>query len=286
MCSTNNMGPVLVTGGTGMLGRSWAALLESGGIDHVVTTREQFDLSRPDMIDDVIGERFTHVINCAAWTDVDGAESDPDGANLANGTTVGALARRCAQTDAMLVHYSTDYVFNGQACEPYTVDAPHDPINVYGQSKSLGERLIAESGCSHLLIRTSWVYAPWGRNFVLTIAGAARQRERLQVVDDQLGRPTSTEHLADATQRLIQARAAGVYHVTDGGQCTWFDFATHIAGAVNPACRVEPCSSNAFVRPAPRPAYSVLDISTAQALVGPMPPWEANVDAVLAGIDA
>ncbi len=208
--------------------------------------RAELDLAQPASIDLAITTGTRLVINCAAWTDVDGAESSESAADAANGTGVGALAIRCAQVGAFLVHYSTDYVFNGQATSPYRVDQPRAPLNAYGRTKAHGEELIEASGCPHLLIRTSWLYAPWGKNFVRTIYKAAKDRPSLRVVNDQRGRPTSSEHLAAASYALIQGNAQGAFHVTDGGECTWFDFAKEIAHAANPACRVDPCGTAEF----------------------------------------
>jgi len=185
-------------------------------------------------------------------------------------------------TDALLVHYSTDYVFNGRARSPYPIDAPLEPINAYGRSKAVGEKALRESGCRHLLLRTSWLYAPWGANFVLTMRKLTGERDELRVVDDQIGRPTSAEHLAATSMKLIEADAEGTFHVTDGGQCSWHGFATAIALAVNPNCRVVPCASDEFPRPARRPAYSVLDLGPAEAIVGPMRDWKDNLADVLA----
>jgi dTDP-4-dehydrorhamnose reductase len=222
------------------------------------------------------------IVNCAAWTDVDGAEADPDAANRANGTGVGELAERCARVGATLVHYSSDYVFAGDADRPYRIcDPAAGAPNAYGRTKWLGETLVQASGCRFLLIRASWLYAPWGKNFVRTIAARARAGHPLRVVDDQRGRPTSCQHLAASTLALVERGATQTYHVTDGGECTWFEFAQEIARLVNPACIVEPCSSAEFPRPAKRPPYSVLDLAYTEALLGPMPDWRANLADVI-----
>jgi len=265
----------------GMLGRAWKALLEAQGRPFESVGRPQFDLTDSASLERVGRGRYERVINCAAWTDVDGAEEDEAAATEVNGHAVRRLAERCADSGAVLVHYSTDYVFDGSASVPYPVDAPHDPINAYGRSKAVGELGIRASGCRHLILRTSWLYAPWGNNFVLTMRRLGTERVSLSVVDDQRGRPTSAQHLADASARLLEAGAAGTLHVTDGGECTWFELAQAVVATLDSDCRVEPCSSDAFPRPATRPAYSVMDLEPAEALVGPMPPWRANVAAVL-----
>lgn len=275
--------PIFVIGASGMFGRAWCRLLLERGIDHQPTSRVQLDLAQRQTIDQSITGQHRVVVNCAAYTDVDGAEDATNSAtaDAINHTGVADLANRCRQIDALLVHYSTDYVFNGQATQPYSVDHPRDPVNAYGHSKSLGEQAIERSGCRHVIIRTSWLYAPWGKNFVRTIAGLAQQRDSLRVVDDQRGRPTSCQHLAQTSLQLIEHSAQGVYHVTDGGECTWCEFATEIARLTGAECEVQPCRSDEFPRPAPRPAYSVLDLSQTQRLIGPMPLWKDNLAMVM-----
>ncbi len=269
----------------GMLGRAWRELLDTQGRAYDAVTRATLDLTDVGTLDAIDWTRYDTVINCAAWTDVDGAESSESAATAVNGDGVGALAQRCASAGATLVHYSTDYVFAGDADSPYRTDAPLAPLNAYGRGKARGEVLIREHGGPHLILRTSWLYAPWGKNFVRTIAKFAAERESLKVVNDQRGRPTSAQHLAASSLALLQAQGRGTLHVTDGGVCTWFDFASAIAQHVNPRCRVEPCGSDAYPRPAPRPAYSVLDLAPSEALVGPMPPWQENLAAVLAALE-
>lgn len=266
----------------GMLGRAWAELLRSRGLSFATLTYPSFDMTNASHVEAGVPVGTSLVINCAAWTDVDGAETREADATRVNGDAVGLLADRCRAVGAKLVHYSTDYVFNGQASEPYRVDQARQPLNAYGRGKAEGERRVLASGCDHMIARTSWLYAAWGNNFVRTIAKLARERPSLRVVNDQLGRPTSAVHLAQASLKMIECGAAGIHHITDGGQCSWFEFATAIAAHSNPACRVEPCSSAEFPRPALRPAYSVLDLSRTEALIGPMPAWERNLAQVLA----
>lgn len=273
--------PILLIGAGGMLGKAWCALLEERGLNYKTTTRSQLDITDEAALKKALDERYAIAINCAAWTNVDAAESQSSDADLANGTAVGLLADRCAATETFLVHYSTDYVFDGQGTCPYTTDYPVDPVNAYGRSKLIGERLLQKSGCHHLLVRTSWLYAPWGNNFVRTIARLSADRQTLKVVDDQRGRPTSTEHLATVTLGLVEHEQEGTFHVTDGGECTWFEFACCIAKHANPRCHVEPCSTDAFPRPAPRPAYSVLDLSRTEDVLGPMSTWNDNLASVL-----
>jgi len=272
-------GRVLLIGASGMLGRAWGELLGREGIGHDAPPRSEVDLATADW--SRLGG-YTTVVNCAAWTDVDGAEAREAEATAINGEAVGRVARGCAEHGTTLVHYSTDYVFNGQASEPYTVDAPIEPLNAYGRSKAAGEAAIAASGCRHLTVRTSWLYAPWGKNFVRTMANLCRTKDELRVVNDQRGRPTSAEHLASATLGLLRAGVDGFAHVTDGGACTWFGFASEINRlAAGGRCDVKPCTSDEFPRPAPRPTYSVLDLSGTEAAIGPMPDWKQNLAGVI-----
>jgi dTDP-4-dehydrorhamnose reductase len=280
-------GSVLVIGGSGMLGRAVQASLRSRGWTFQAPPRADLDLSRPETIASAV-PGYGVVINCAAWTDVDGAEAHEQDATRLNGHAVGDLAAACLRHGAGLVHYSTDYVFDGRGTSPYPVDASINPVNAYGRSKAVGEKLIAEArdrGLRAMVLRTSWLYAPWGKNFVRTIARFAREKPSLRVVNDQRGRPTSSEHLAKATLAMVQAGGEGVFHVTDGGQATWYDFAVRIAAAANPSCRVEPCTSGEYPRPAARPAYSVLDLSRIEALIGPRPAWQDELDSVMARLE-
>lgn len=270
-------GPVLIVGAGGMLGRAWRELLAAAGVEFAAPDTAQLDLRERSALSCIDDGPWSTVINCAAWTDVDGAEQNESAATAVNGLGVGFLADACRRRGALLVHYSTDYVFDGAATEPYAVDQPRRPLNAYGRSKAAGEEALAASGCDHLLIRTSWLYAPWGKNFVRTIAKAAGERPVLRVVNDQRGRPTSSEHLARASGALIAAGARGVFHVTDGGECTWFDFASEIVRLTGKPCRVEPCASAEYPRPAKRPAYSVLDLRKTEAAIGPMPDWRDNL---------
>ena len=278
---------VVLVGGGGMLGRAWRELLDGRGTPYTAPPRGRLDLADPAGLDAHLPEGTRLVINCAAYTNVDAAEENEAQATHVNATGVGRLAQRCAQIGATLVHYSTDYVFAGDADMPYPVDAPIAPLGAYGRSKAAGEAAIREANGPHLILRTSWLYAPWGQNFVRTMLRLTAEKDQLRVVDDQRGRPTSAIHLADVSQRLLDAGATGTYHVTDGGECTWCEFTREIARLAGPPssdCDIQPCTTADFPRPAPRPAYSVLDLTTTQALVGPMPPWQSNLAAVLTGL--
>lgn len=276
----------LILGARGMLGRALTTLLTAHGKPFVALDLPEFDLTQEAQLEPALGQAaFTAVINCAAYTNVDGAEADEANATRANGDAVRGLALACAARNLPLVHYSTDYVFAGNASTPYRVDEPHAPLNAYGRSKAIGERAIWDAGGPHLILRTSWLYAPWANNFVRTIYKASRERDELKVVDDQYGRPTSAEHLASTTLALLAKEARGTLHVTDGGECTWFDFAAAIVRIAGHRARVLRCTTADFPRPAKRPAYSVLDLAPTEALVEPMPDWRVNLADVMSRLE-
>lgn len=278
-------GPVLVLGATGMLGRAMSQALAARAVQFRLASRAEVDLSRAETLAAGVAEGTRVVINCTGWTNVDAAEAQEAEATVVNGRGVGQLAGRCKQLGAVLVHYSTDYVFPGHASAPYPVTHPRAPLNAYGRSKAVGESLLEQSGAEHLLIRTSWVYAPWGKNFVRTILGLARKRPSLRVVDDQLGRPSSAEQLAEVSLRLLTAGGRGTFHVSDGGQCTWFELARAAVACAGLECDVQPCASSEYPSPAQRPSYSVLDLSRTEALVGPCRPWQDCLASVVPRVE-
>lgn len=219
------------------------------------------------------------VLNAAAWTDVDGAEANEARATRINGDGPGHLARACEEFGTILVHYSTDYVFDGRADAPYAANHPTAPQSAYGRSKLAGESAVRECGCEHLILRTSWLFAAHSKNFVRTMLRLADEREALRVVDDQRGRPTYGPDLADLTAALVEAAGSErllrpvrrVLHAANDGQCTWFEFAREIIRRAGLDCDVQPCTTAEFPRPAPRPAYSVLDIEETVTILGNRP---------------
>lgn len=260
-----------------MLGRAFIERFESLGLDATGFDRNTLDITDADAVARGLPHGTRLVINCAAWTDVDRAELEEAAALAVNATGPELLAARAREVGALFVHFSTDYVFAGDGLQPYLVGTPANPINAYGRTKAAGEEAIRATSAEHLIVRTSWLYAPWGRNFVRTIAEAAVTRSSLRVVDDQIGRPSSAVELARTTLALIDAGARGTFHGADGGFCSWYDLATLIAGSVAPTCRVDPCSTADFPRPAARPRYSVLDLTATVALVGKPLPWAESV---------
>lgn len=277
----------LIFGARGMLGRALCEWFDTRGRAYIGLERATVDITDEIAVARVIERhRASVVINCAAYTQVDAAEGDEATAMRVNGDASAHMARACMAGGIRFVYYSTDYVFAGDAATPYPVDEPLAPLNAYGRSKAAGERAIREAGQDHLILRTSWLYAPWATNFVRTIHKLSGERPTLRVVNDQRGRPTSAEHLAHITGMLVDRGARGTLHVTDGGECTWFELACEIVRQSGHECRVEPCTTAEFPRPAKRPAFSVLDLARTEALLGPMPSWQENLAKVLARLES
>jgi dTDP-4-dehydrorhamnose reductase len=273
--------PVLLIGKGGMLGQAWDRLLTRLGVPFESPGIDRLDLTAPRTIRTVLTARYRLVVNAAAYTDVDRCETEEELARAVNGIGVGDLAARCVATGAQLVHFSTDHVFDGTASTPYRTDDPRCPINAYGRTKALGEELVEAAGSNHLIVRSSWLYAPWGENFVRTIARLVQQRDAFRVVDDQRGRPTSAQQLAENTWLLLEKGARGIYHVTDDGDCTWYELARSIHSYLPTACEITPCSTAEYPRAASRPAYSVLDLSKTFAVLGTIPHWTENLERTL-----
>ena len=275
---------VLLPGGDGMLAQALRRSLARRGHDAVGFDLDRCDITDARQVDALFDEvRPTLVFNAAAYTAVDKAEEQEELATRVNGEAVGHLAAAAARHGAKLVHFSTDFVFDGEADAPYAVDAPPNPVSAYGRSKLAGERALIESGLDDgLIVRTAWLYGPWaGRPFPKVILEAAKAGRPLTVVGDQHGGPTLTVDLAEATLGLCDAGCRGVYHVTGGGRTTWFGFAeaTLKEFGVEPV-ELKPISAAEWsaMRPdsARRPAFSVLDLSRTEAALGrPMRPWRA-----------
>ncbi len=242
-----------------------------------------FDLTlRGQVLSEVGRGGFDLIVNCAAYTDVDGCESNPELANRVNGDGPGLLAEAAKLSGAMLVHISTDYVFDGLATKPYRETSPTGPHSAYGRSKLLGEEEILGSGLEkYLIIRTSWLFGPGGKNFVETMLRLATEREALRVVDDQVGSPTYTADLAQAIFRLLAAGQAGIFHFANAGYCSWYEFSREIirqyvaSGGEVALQRHLPITTSEYPLPAPRPAYSVFSTAKYQASCGgEIPSWQ------------
>jgi dTDP-4-dehydrorhamnose reductase len=264
---------ILLTGRNGQVGWELEKTLASLG-SVVATDRGALELSSGDSIRKQIQETNPQVIvNAAAYTAVDKAEAEPELAMKVNGDAPGVMAEEAKRSGALLVHYSTDYVFDGSKTSSYVEEDPTNPLSVYGRTKLAGEEAIRRSGCRHLILRTSWVYGPRGKNFFLTIAAKAAAGQDLRVVADQRGVPTTSRFLAEETAALLAKQASGVVHLVPSGETTWYEFAREIvAGRV----RVAPITTAEFPTAARRPANSVLDNRRAAALLGrPLADWRA-----------
>ncbi len=275
---------VLLTGHTGQVGWELQRCLAPLG-EVIAPDRAALDLGQPDRVAALVrSSRPDLIVNAAAYTAVDRAETDADACFAANAGSVAVLAQEAARLGALLVHYSTDYVFDGTRRVPYVeTDAPA-PINAYGRSKLAGEQAIVASGCRHLILRTSWIYAMRGRNFVLTMLRLARQQPQLRVVDDQFGAPTWARDVARATQLALHRPSPlqGLYHVTAAGITTWFGFAQRILQIAGLDTPVVPIRTSEYPTPAARPAYSVLDCSRFEQATGfRIGPWEERLAACL-----
>jgi dTDP-4-dehydrorhamnose reductase len=250
----------------------------------IATDRSSLDLFAAASIREVLQRTRPQVIvNAAAYTAVERAESEEALAVQVNAVAPGVLAEEAKRLGSLLVHYSTDYVFDGTKSTPYTEDDTTNPLNAYGRSKLEGENRIAGSGCRYLVFRTSWVYGPRGRNFLRAILQASREKPQLTVVDDQYGAPTSSIAIAQATVRALQSRAAqGLFHMTAGGRTTWFAFARTVLQRAGIATPVVPIGSDQYPAKARRPINSLLDNSRLKQVFGiELPPWEQQLEPVM-----
>lgn len=258
---------ILVTGADGQLGREMQIASRSSRNRFIFTDiageYERLDITDPQAIADIVRENHVNVIvNCAAYTNVDKAETDPETANLLNNIAAGNLADAMKAVNGTLIHISTDYVFQGDRNIPCREDWPTEPLGVYGKTKLAGEKSIEATGCASIIIRTAWLYSPFGKNFVKTMRDLTSSRESLKVVFDQVGTPTYAGDLAETICRIIetwQMDKTGIYHFSNEGVCSWFDFAKAICEMSGNTCDIRPCHSDEFPSPVARPHFSVLD---------------------------
>ena len=256
---------ILVTGANGQLGCEMRRLGAVSPNNYIFTDVAELDITNADAVMYVAKHySIDAIVNCAAYTNVDKAESDEAMAELINATAVGNLARAMKEVGGTLFHVSTDYVFGSEGNTPRTEDMPLNPLGVYGRTKLKGEEAILASGCKALIFRTAWLYSEFGNNFLKTMMRLTAEKEQVNVVFDQVGTPTYAGDLALAIFSIIEAGVyegnEGVYHFSNEGVCSWYDFAVEIAAvAGNTGCRVNPCHSSEFPSPVTRPSYSVLD---------------------------
>jgi dTDP-4-dehydrorhamnose reductase len=267
----------MVTGSRGMLGTDLRRVLERHGIESTPFDMGDLDLFDPVAVDEAVAAHDV-VVNCAAWTAVDDAETHEDKALQINAVAPGILATAAARHGRRIVHISTDYVFDGTATTPYAEDALAHPDSAYGRTKAAGEKAVREAAPEHhLILRTAWLYGANGGCFPRTIAQLAKDRGAVSVVDDQFGQPTSTVHVSELMVRLVEADApSGTWHATSSGETSWFGFARRVVESAGLAPEVVSATDSAsFVRPAPRPAYSVLGHDKLHAQgIEPIGPWE------------
>jgi dTDP-4-dehydrorhamnose reductase len=274
---------LLITGASGLLGREVAQAASSAGLDTLALARSELDITSASAVDQAVRDVQPDVIiNCAAWTDVDGAEASPEEALAVNGPGAGNVARAAAASGAWTIHISSDYVFDGTKGLPYLEsDRPH-PLSAYGRSKLVGELEVARNapGC-HTVVRTSWLFGAHGRCFPTTILGLAAARDELAVVDDQVGCPTFAGHLAQALVDLAERGSPeGLVHVAGAGSCSWFDLAARLVELAGLDCRLVRARTEDMPRPASRPAVSVLACERDGA--PQLPHWHHGVEQFMA----
>ncbi len=282
----NPYSSILITGGNGMLAHAFVRNLTARGLSAISIDRASCDITREDDVRRIFETRRpTLLLNCAAHTKVDLCEEQQELANAINGHAVGTLARMAKEQGTFLVHFSTDFVFDGTGSRPYRTDDPVGPLSAYGRSKLLGEQaLLANAPDSWLIARTAWLYGRNGPSFPRTMVERGRAGQPLKVVSDQTGAPTYTEDLAAATLDLIDHGATGLWHLSNSGQTNWFEFAKAALEEFGVTAEVAPTTTADWFKLRPksahRPAYSVLDVSAFAACVGhPMRPWRDGLRA-------
>lgn len=266
---------ILVTGANGQLGQELVRLPERSDLEIIGLARAELDITDLAQCRNVMhSHKPDAVIHCAAYTKVDQAESEPDEAYRVNAYGARNAAVAAEEISAKFVYISTDYVFNGRANRPYCEYDRTDPQSVYGKSKLAGEQLVQSLSSRYFIVRTSWVYGKYGSNFVKTMLKLAEERDHVKVVHDQIGTPTYTFDLANFLLQLIQTDYYGIYHASNAGACSWYEFARAIFEERRLDVRVEPCTTDEYPRPAPRPAYSVMDHGAIRAQgLQPFRPW-------------
>lgn len=273
---------ILVTGANGQLGWELSQLAKAyPAFEFVLMDRSQLDLSQPDSFEQIVQTIAPDcIINTAAYTAVDKSETEKELAYTVNAVAVEKIASICKECAIPFITYSTDYVFNGTATEPYLTDTMIDPVNYYGSTKAAGESLAIAANDQTIVIRTSWVFSSHGNNFVKTMLRLMKERESLNIVADQKGRPTYAKDLALATMKIVESlndgmAIAGIYHYANSGETTWFDFAAKIKQIAGLSCALNPIDSAAFPTPAKRPNYSVLNTNKIESVLSsPIRNWE------------
>jgi dTDP-4-dehydrorhamnose reductase len=271
---------ILVTGGNGQLGNCMRVASKDSANEYIFKDVDDLDITDPEAVAlDIKVNCYDVIVNCAAYTNVDRAEEQQEVAELINAKAVEYLAKAAKENGVELIHISTDYVFGGnQNNTPCNEEQPTNPTGAYGVTKLHGEQAIINSGCEHVIIRTAWLYSEYGKNFVKTMLNLTATKPELKVVFDQTGTPTYAQDLADAIVDIVENRKyignSGVYHFSNEGVCSWFDFTKIIAEyAGNTTCNIQPCYSSEFPSPVVRPSYSVLDKSKIKRTFGVKVPY-------------
>ena len=278
---------ILVTGANGQLGHEMQRVAKSSNHNYIFTDvadgYEKLDITNIEDIRNIVKNNNVDIIvNCAAYTNVDKAESDYDTADLINNTAAGNLATAMKEAGGTLIHISTDYVFQGDRNTPCQEDWTTNPLGVYGKTKLAGEAAIATTGCNSIIIRTAWLYSQWGKNFVKTMQSLTATHDTLKVVFDQVGTPTFAGDLADTIAHIIntgQTNKTGIYHFSNEGVCSWYDFAKMICKLSGNTCDISPCYSEEFPSPVKRPHFSVLDKKKIKETFGiKVPYWTDSLE--------
>lgn len=271
---------ILVTGAKGQLGRELQSIVGSGWC---FTDVDELDICSKEAVEAyVTSNHIDTIVNCAAYTNVDRAEDEPQEAERINSDAVALLAEVARRHNIRLIHISTDYVYGGTHYNtPISEDAEPQPLGVYGTTKLMGERAVVGSGCRHIIIRTAWLYSPYGKNFVSTILRLATERDTIRVVSDQIGSPTYAHDLALVIRDISEGRIAaeGLYHYTNEGVVSWYEFARAIVNIAGLECKVEACTTAEYGAKAPRPAYSVLSkAKISSVLEDEIPQWRVSLE--------
>lgn len=274
---------ILVTGGDGQLGSALRLASAESHHRYIFTDIKELDITFAEAVEELFSrEKIDIVVNCAAYTAVDLAEEQEDTADKINHKAAALLAEVCAQHNATLIHISTDYIFSGDSQRAYTEDDTPAPLNAYGRTKLSGERAVTKSGCKSIILRTSWLYSEFGKNFVKTMRNLTATHKEIKVVADQFGTPTYAGDLAEAIVQIIENKKydkCGVYNYSNLGECSWYDFAMEIAReSGNDNCKITPCTTADYPTKAMRPRYSVLDKSKFVATFGiKIPAWQESL---------
>ena len=263
---------ILVTGANGQLGNEMRLVSKDSADKYLFTDVAELDITDADAVMSVVKtNKIDVIVNCAAYTNVDRAEDDEQTAGLINNIAVRNLAEAAQSVGATLIHISTDYVFYGDANRPYCEDQPTNPLGAYGRTKLAGEASLISTGCHYIIIRTSWLYSPFGKNFVKTMMHLTSEKDCLKVVFDQIGTPTYAGDLATLIHKVITERQQdrhGIYHYSNEGVCSWYDFAVEICRQCGNVCDILPCHSDEFPSKVIRPHYSVLDKTKVKSTFG------------------